>query len=117
RILGEKRFLGKNKNSMTSAYLGGRIITFVTNILFFSNLTDEPTCYKVFDSKLIKKIKIKGNKFDWEPEVTAKILKKGIKIREIPISYYPRSFQAGKKINWKDGIEAIMTLIKYRIIN
>lgn len=107
----------KHKGAYISFFLGGRIVTWITNILFLANLTDEPTCYKVFDAKLIKSIKIKGNKFDWEPEVTAKILTKGIKIHEVPVSYYPRSIKEGKKINWKDGFQAVWTLIKYRFVN
>jgi glycosyltransferase involved in cell wall biosynthesis len=107
----------KHKGAYLMFFLGGRIVTWATKILFFTNLTDAPTCYKVFDSKLIKSIKIKSNKFDWEPEITAKLLKRGIKIREIPISYYPRSVKEGKKINWKDGIQAVWTLLKYRFVN
>ena len=72
------------------------------------------TCYKVFRSDIIKNIKIKANRFDFEPEVTARILKQGIKIKEIPISYSPRSIEEGKKINWKDGLQAIWTLIYWR---
>lgn len=107
----------KHKGAHISFFLGGRIVTWATNILYLTNLTDEPTCYKVFDANLIKSIKIKGNGFEWESEVTAKILKMGIKIKEIPISYYPRSVGEGKKINWKDGVEALWTLIKYRFID
>lgn len=110
-------FLKKHPGAIHLAFIGGRTITFMTNLLFFSNLTDEPTCYKVFDSELIKGMKIKGKKFDWEPEVTAKILKKGYKIYEVPISYKPRTADEGKKINWKDGIQAIWTLFKYRFLN
>ncbi len=105
------------KNYGYSSYyfmLGGRLVTFITNLLFFSKLTDEPTCYKTFKASVIKNIKINGNRFEWEPEVTAKILKKGIKIKEVPIRYYPRSIEQGKKINWKDGLAAIWTLNKYR---
>ena len=72
------------------------------------------TCYKVFKSSVIKNIRIKANHFDIEPEITAKILKSGIRIKEIPISYKPRSIQEGKKINWKDGIQAIWTLLYWR---
>lgn len=107
----------KHKEAYILFFLGGRMVTWVTNILFLTNLTDEPTCYKVFDAKLIKSIEIKSKKFDWEPEITAKILKKGIKIHEVPISYYPRSVKEGKKINWKDGIQAIWVLLKYRFID
>lgn len=111
------RFLKQHEKAYRMAYLGGRLITWATNILFFSKITDEPTCYKCFDAKLIKSFRIKGDKFDWEPEITAKLLKKGHKIREVPISYHPRTFDEGKKINWKDGVQAVWTLLKYRFIN
>ncbi|MEK6928697.1 MAG: glycosyltransferase family 2 protein [Nanoarchaeota archaeon] len=111
----ETFFIRKYKRSGFMAALGGRIITIVTNILYRTNLTDEPTCYKCFKSSVIKSINIESNRFNWEPEVTAKIAKKGIKIHEVPIAYKPRTFQEGKKINWKDGFQAILTLLKYRI--
>jgi glycosyltransferase involved in cell wall biosynthesis len=107
----------KHHQAYSFAYLGGRIITLCTNFLFWSSLTDEPTCYKCFSSKVIKSIPIKNNGFEWEPEVTAKILKRGIKIFEVPISYYPRTYEEGKKINWKDGFRAVWTLLKYRFVN
>ena len=107
----------KHHKSYLFAYLGGRMITKITNLLFLLHLTDEPTCYKCFRADVIKKIKINANGFEWEPEVTAKILKKRIKIVEVPISYNPRTIEEGKKINWKDGFKAIWTLIKYRIVN
>ena len=110
-------FLRKHYNAYGLAYLGGRTITLLTNLLFRTNITDEATCYKCFRSDIIKNINIKGNQFEWEPEVTAKIAKKGIKIHEVPISYNPRTFEEGKHINWKDGVQAIWTLIKYRFIN
>jgi glycosyltransferase involved in cell wall biosynthesis len=111
-------FLKRTKshaNAYKLAYLGGRLITKATNILYFSHITDEPTCYKVFDAKYVKSIKLYGNKFEWEPEITAKILRSGEKIYEVPITYMPRTFEEGKKINWKDGIQAIWTLLKYRV--
>jgi len=110
-----KRMQKRHNNAYHLAYLGGRIITRATNILYGSRITDEPTCYKVFNAKLLKTIKLKGNKFEWEPEITAKILKKGHKIHEVPITYRPRTFEEGKKINWKDGVQAVWTLIRYRI--
>jgi len=116
-VYGSRSLNKKNRYSHLSFLLGGKIVTFFTNVLFFSNLTDEPTCYKVFRADVIKKIKIKGNKFDWEPEVTAKILKKGIKIHEVPISYKPRRIEEGKKINWIDGLQAIWTLFYWRFRN
>lgn len=113
-VYGSRALNKQNKYSYLSFMIGGKIVTFMTNILFLSNLTDEPTCYKTFSSEVIKNMEIKGNRFEWEPEVTAKILKKGIKILEIPIKYNPRDKKNGKKINWKDGLIAIWTLFKYR---
>lgn len=118
RFLGAKKsgflFSHKHEQAYPLAYLGARIVTFTTNLLFHTNITDEATCYKCFKAEIIKNISITKNKFDWEPEVTAKIAKKGIKIYEVPISYQPRSFTEGKKINWKDGVQALSTLVKYR---
>ena len=108
----------KKENRLYSSlefYIGGNFLTLLTNILYPSaHITDEPTCYKVFRADVLKSIKLKCKRFEFCPEVTAKILKKGIKIKEIPISYFPRTVKEGKKINWKDGFEAIWTLIKYR---
>lgn len=116
KVVYGSRILNKNnKMSHLSFYIGGRLITFVTNMLYGSNLTDEPTGYKIFKSDIIKSLKIENNDFSWEPEITAKILKKGIKIYEVPISYNPRKTCEGKKINWKDGIKAVYTLIKYKL--
>jgi len=118
KVIYGSRFLNKkNKHSYFRFYLGGLLVTFVTNILFRQHLTDEPTCYKVFDVQVLKSIALKCTRFEFCPEITAKISKKGIKIKEIPINYYPRSIEEGKKIKWHDGLEAIWTLIKYRLFN
>ncbi len=118
KVVYGSRFLNKqNKHSYFSFFLGGQVVTWITNILYFQNLTDEPTCYKVFDAKLLKSIKLNCTGFEFCPEVTAKIAKLGYKIPEVPISYYPRSISEGKKINWKDGVEAIWVLVKYRFMN
>lgn len=118
KVVYGSRFLNKqNKHSYFSFFLGGQVVTWITNILYFQNLTDEPTCYKVFDAKLLKSIKLNCTGFEFCPEVTAKIAKLGYKIPEVPISYYPRSISEGKKINWKDGVEAIWVLFKYRFVN
>lgn len=95
-------------------YLANKILTLLVNILYYTNITDEPTCYKVFDAKVLKSLNLKSEKFEFCPEVTAKVRKKNYKIYEIPIKYYPRTIEEGKKINWKDGIQAIWALIKYR---
>lgn len=118
KVVYGSRFLNKqNKHSYFSFFLGGQVVTWITNILYFQTLTDEPTCYKVFDAKLLKSIKLNCTGFEFCPEITAKIAKLGYKIPEVPISYYPRSISEGKKINWKDGVEAIWVLFKYRFVN
>jgi glycosyltransferase involved in cell wall biosynthesis len=114
RRLGESKW----KYSGISFYIGGVGVTLVTNILFPNgHLTDEPTCYKVFKSEVLKSIPLKCTRFEFCPEVTAKVLKRGYKIMELPIKYYPRSAKEGKKIKWNDGIEAIWALLKYRFVD
>ncbi|MFN0111592.1 MAG: glycosyltransferase family 2 protein [Blastocatellia bacterium] len=97
--------------------LGNKMLTLVTNILYNATLTDMETCYKVFRADVIKQFQIKSNKFDFEPEITAKILKRKYKLYEMPISYYGRDFDEGKKITWKDGFGAIWALVKYRFVD
>ena len=115
-VYGSRFMNAANKHSYTRFYLGGRFVSWLTNVLYAQNITDEPTCYKMFDARFLKSIPLKGNGFEFCPEVTAKVAKMGIKIKELPICYYPRSIEEGKKINWKDGAIAIWTLVKYRII-
>lgn len=114
-VYGSRILNKKNTYSHKSFLYGGKLVSLVTSILYFTKLTDEPTCYKVFhkDFKDIL-VNAKGNKFEWEPEVTAKILRLGHKIKEIPISYYPRTKKEGKKIRWSDGIDAVWTLFIWR---
>jgi len=95
-------------------YLANKILTLTSNMLYFANISDEPTCYKVFDAGVIKSINLKCERFEFCPEVTAKVRKKGYKICEIPISYCPRSIKEGKKIKLKDAFDAFWTLLKYR---
>lgn len=99
---------------MFTHLLGNKFLTLLTNILYNTTLTDMETCYKAFRADFIKDIEIKSDKFDFEPEITAKILKKGARLYELPISYYGREYSDGKKITYKDGIQAIWALIKYR---
>lgn len=101
----------------TLLWIGCNWITVFTNILYHSNITDEPTCYKVFRADVLKKIPLRCTRFEFCPEVTAKVLKRGHKIYEVPISYNPRTFTEGKKIKLKDGFEAIWTLLKYRFVD
>mgnify|MGYP004503030355 FL=1 len=106
-----------SKNYMLTHLLGNKALTIITNILYGANLTDMETCYKVFKSEYVKNLNIKSNRFDFEPEITAKVLKQGARLKEVPISYNARSFDEGKKISWKDGFAAIFALIKFRFMN
>lgn len=113
-VYGSRRLGHQNKYSHLSFYLGGILLTWVTKILYGINITDESTCYKLFKTKLIKSLSLETKGFDFCPEVTAKVAKKRIKIYEVPINYYPRHKNEGKKIRWLDGIKAIFVLIKYK---
>ena len=106
-----------SKDYMLTHLLGNKALTIITNILYGANLTDMETCYKVFKSEYVKNLNIKSNRFDFEPEITAKVLKQGARLKEVPISYNARSFDEGKKISWKDGFAAIFALIKFRFMN
>ncbi len=108
---------GRNQEAGFSFYWGGQFLTLLTNVLYNQRLTDEPTCYKMFKHEVITSLPLVCNRFEFCPEVTARVAKQGIKIKEIPISYYPRSINEGKKINWRDGVEAIQVLIKQRFIS
>jgi glycosyltransferase involved in cell wall biosynthesis len=108
------RNLKANEFSYKTFQLGGELLTWITNILFGSKLTDEPTCYKVFSAELLRSIPLECTRFEFCPEITAKVLKRGIEIVELPINYFPRSKEEGKKINWRDGLQAIWTLLKWR---
>lgn len=109
------RFLGPHLSTMFFYELGNKFVTLVTNILYNTNITDMETGYKVFRKKVIEGIAIHAKRFDFEPEFTAKVLKKGHQIYEVPISYFGRKFDEGKKLTWRDGIVALWILIKYRI--
>lgn len=111
------RFLGKRPEMLALFYAGNRFLTFITNVLYHSSLTDMETCYKLFKADLIKSIKLNSRRFDFEPEITAKVLKSGYNIVEVPISYESRGKRAGKKITWRDGIAALWCLIKYRFVD
>jgi len=109
------RFAGNFKDMSTLHYYGNKFLTIVTNILFGVALTDMETCYKLFPGDFIRKLNLKANRFDFEPEITAKIIKNNYKIIEVPINYYGRTHFEGKKITWKDGFNAIWSLIKFRL--
>lgn len=96
---------------------GNKFLSLITNILYNSTLTDMETCYKVFKAEIFKKIKIRSNRFDFEPEITAKVLKQNVRLYEMPIDYYGRDYSEGKKITWRDGFAAIWALLKFRIVD
>ena len=111
------RFLNKESSFLFLSLIANKFLSFLTSILFGTKVTDMETCYKAFKSEFIKNIEIKSDRFDFEPEITAKILKKGVRFKEIPISYNGREFSEGKKITWRDGVHAIITLIKFKFSN
>lgn len=114
-VYGSRILKKENHKGKFIFYLGGRTVTMFANLLYGSRLTDEPTCYKVFHKNLKPVLlKAEGNHFEWEPEITAKFLRKGYNILEVPISYNPRTTEEGKKINAMDGIQALWTLLKWR---
>lgn len=117
KVVYGSRELGKREVRPNIFFLfGGYAVTLATNILYFTWLTDEPTCYKTFDGDLIRALEYQGNHFEWEPEVTAKLLRLGYKIKEVPIHYHPRNVSEGKKIKFHDGVSALWTLLKWRFI-
>jgi glycosyltransferase involved in cell wall biosynthesis len=111
------RFTGERRNMFFWHWVGNRFLTLITNILYNTTLSDMETCYKLFKAEVIKGLRIRSNRFNFEPEITAKVMKKGIRIYEVPISYTGREFNEGKKITWKDGFSALWTLVKYRFID
>lgn len=108
------RFLGEKRNMFFWHMMANKGLSFLTNLLYNSTLSDMEVGYKVFSTKLLKSLKLKEERFGFEPEVTAKVLKKEVRIYEVPISYTGREYQDGKKITWKDGVRALWVLFKYR---
>ncbi len=109
-----ERFTRNRAHSSWAFYIGGLVVTYWMNLLYGSSMTDEPTCYKTFDGELIRRLLFEGNAFDWEPELTAKLLRLGYEIHEAPIAYHPRRVTEGKKISWKDGLEALRVALVWR---
>ena len=107
-------FWGKRKSPYFSHYIGNRLIILVTNLLYFVHATDYEGCYKAFRSDVIKSIKVNSDGFKYDNELICKILKRGSKIIEVPIKYSPRSYESGKKINWKHGVKMLWATLKYR---
>lgn len=109
------RFAGRVSGVPLVSLWANRFLTFLTNLLYGARLTDMETCYKVFRSEVIKGIRLECQRFEFEPEVTAKLLRLGHPILEVPIAFTPRSREEGKKIRWRDGVQAIRYLLRYRL--
>ena len=112
------RFLGGPRKAMNFwNMVANRVLTLTTNILYNAILSDMETCYKVFRAEVVQDMRIRSRRFEFEPEITAKVLKKGIRIYEVPISYNGREWDEGKKLQWTDGPIALWTLFKYRFVD
>ena len=112
------RFLGKPARKMNFwHHVGNSVLTLLTNILYNLDLTDMETCYKCFRREIVQDIPLRSRRFDFEPEITSKVAKRGYRIYEVAISYYGRDFDEGKKITWRDGFPAMWALIKYRFVD
>jgi glycosyltransferase involved in cell wall biosynthesis len=109
------RFAGKGRQGKLSFWIANKALATLTNTLFRASLTDIETCYKVFRADVIPQLKLKAARFEIEPELTAQLLKRGFRIKELPIGYAPRTHDEGKKINWKDGFGAVWMLVTQRM--
>ena len=111
------RFLGRHRAFMFTHYFGNRVLTLITNILYNTMLSDMETCYKVMRTSVLRSMTLKSKGFGIEPELTAKIFKRGYRVYEVPITYDGRGYGEGKKITWMDGIAAIYHIIRYNLFN
>jgi glycosyltransferase involved in cell wall biosynthesis len=109
------RFLGRHRVFLFTHYFGNRVLTLLTNILYNTLLTDMETCYKVMRTEVLRSMTLQSNGFGIEPELTAKIFKRGYRVYEVPITYDGRGYEDGKKIGWRDGLVALWVLVRYRI--
>jgi len=114
RVVYGSRFTGERRNMLLLHWIGNRFLSMTTNVLYNTTLSDMETCYKLIERGLIEDMHLQSNRFDIEAEISAKILKRGVRIYEVPISYSGREFDEGKKITWRDGFSALYTLIKFR---
>lgn len=112
------RFLGGPRRSVMFWHMvANRMLTFLTNILYNTILSDMETGYKVFKREIVRDMKLRANRFDFEPEFTAKILKRKVRVFEVPISFNPRDYEEGKKIGMRDAFQAVWVLLKYRFVD
>jgi len=117
RVVYGSRFTGERRNMLFTHWVGNRMLALTTNILYNTTLSDVETCYKLIDRELFNELELRSMRFEIEPEITAKILKRGVRIYEVPVSYTGREFDEGKKLTWRDGVAAFWTLVKCRFGN
>lgn len=112
------RFTGSGEHRVLYFWhsVGNRLLTMLSNMATNLNLSDMETCYKVFRREVLEKIRLEEKRFGFEPEITAKVSKLGVRIYEVPISYHGRTYAEGKKINWKDGVRALWCILKYNVL-
>lgn len=110
------RFTGERRNMMFWHWIGNRFLSLVTNVLYNTTISDMETCSKLIEGDLIRSLHLTSNRFDIEPEITAKLLRSGVRIYEVPIRYAGREVDEGKKISWRDGFPALWALVKYRFV-
>lgn len=108
------RFIGRHRCHLFTHYLANLFLNLVTNVLYNTTMTDMETCFKAVRSELLKSLDLRSDRFGIEPEITAKLFKRGARVYEVPITYDGRDYSEGKKITWKDGFPALWTLVKYR---
>jgi glycosyltransferase involved in cell wall biosynthesis len=108
------RFLGRHRVFLFTHYAGNRLLTLITNVLYNTMLSDMETCYKVMRAEVLRSMRLDSKGFGIEPELTAKIFKRGFRVYEVPITYDGRGYEEGKKITWRDGVVALWVLLKYR---
>jgi glycosyltransferase involved in cell wall biosynthesis len=111
------RFIGRHRCFLFTHYLANLFLNLVTNVLYNTTMTDMETCFKAVRADLLKSLPLKSERFGIEPEITAKLFKRGARVYEVPITYEGRDYSEGKKITWKDGFPALWTLVKYRFVD
>ncbi|HLA77566.1 MAG TPA: glycosyltransferase family 2 protein [Vicinamibacteria bacterium] len=111
------RFIGRHRCHLFTHYLANLFLNLVTNVLYNTTMTDMETCFKAVRAELLQSLNLKSDRFGIEPEITAKLFKRGARVYEVPITYEGRDYTEGKKITWRDGFPALWTLVKYRFVD
>lgn len=117
RFSKQSRIIPKKKTMHPLHWIGNQGLKLIFNLLYGTNLTDVEPCYKMFKSDVLKRVDVESDRFEYDIELMCRLVKKGHKILQMPIKFHPRSFEEGKKINWKDGLIAAWVMIKYRLVN